>query len=98
MIPRTLGAGKRITLERMSIPVNIAKVAQQGSAVMFGAIPDSPIGPKVVLGIVAMGGPDAQAQSFLAHLSPDEATHLAAKLLEAAAVIASTLGEGATKQ
>jgi hypothetical protein len=89
-IPHTLGAGKRITLNRMSLPVNVAKSAPQGSALLVGAVPDSPIGPKVVVGIVAMSPEDVDARTLLAHLSVDEATELATQLLLAASVIADT--------
>lgn len=98
MIPPTLGAGKRVTLDRMSVPVNIATSNRNGSAVVVGPVIDSPIGAKVVLGVVAKGPDEAEARSYLAHLTPDEATHLAGKLLEAAAIIAEAEQFGRTRQ
>jgi len=92
-IPPKLGAGKRVTLERVACPVNIAIPDQLGSAIIVGACPDSPLGPMVILGASAALPGATKATAMLGHLTTDEATDLAARLLLAASVVMEAQGK-----
>jgi len=86
------GAGHRLQLDRLPAPVNIGFSDGKGSGVVVGPSPQSPIGPKVVLGVTGAKPGEEQATSYMAHLSPDEAIQIAAMLMEAAATIAEAEG------
>jgi hypothetical protein len=87
MIPPRLGAGKTVRLDKMLVPVNMGKPNDDDSAVMFGAHPESPIGPKVIVGVTGTNAEAGVRVAMMAFLDPDEAIELAAQLLLAASTV-----------
>lgn len=81
------GAGTRLTTRSIAAPVNIGLSDGRESGAFVAAVPQSPIGPKVVLGVMGAKTGEERAASYMAHLTPDEAIMIASLLMEAAATI-----------
>lgn len=84
-----------VSLDRLPVPVIAMGSPDDQPAMIVGPSLDSPLGPKVCVGAACSVQTGKKGLSFIAHLEPEEATQLAAKILEAAATVAAHQAQGA---